>query len=437
MIRTINPIKSLRACQRATYASTSAIAPEAKITSGEFGVKLVSQDSGAPLSTLSLFVKAGSRYETKYGVAHYLKNFAYKNTTKRTSFRITREAELQGATISAALSRENIVYTAQFFREDTPYFIESLSDVLQHTKFADYELLDVAPQVAFETAASSSEAQVIDSIHNVAFRQGLGNSIFAKSNSGVNINDIKSYAQQALNTKDVVFAGINIDHEVASQQLNELFYDTTASSGLSTQASKYHGGEVRAEASGPYGHIAYAFEGAAYGSDKEATLLVLKHLLGGQNQVKWGEGVSPLAKVANTHQDAQISAFNFSYSDAGLFGIYVKAPTKQVASATEAALAKLKEVSSKLSQDELKRAINQAKLEVLVSSESQSSNVHHLGSQVSLIGKSLSTSERIAQIEKVSEKELSESVKQLIATKPSISIQGSLNYLPYADQLKL
>lgn len=59
--------RSTRAAAR-TYATVS----EAS------GVKVAGIDNGQPTTTISVVVKAGSRYETRPGVAHALKNFAFK-----------------------------------------------------------------------------------------------------------------------------------------------------------------------------------------------------------------------------------------------------------------------------------------------------------------------------------------------------------------------
>ena len=42
------------------------------------GVKVAAADNGEPTTAVTVLVKAGSRYETKPGVAHALKNFAFK-----------------------------------------------------------------------------------------------------------------------------------------------------------------------------------------------------------------------------------------------------------------------------------------------------------------------------------------------------------------------
>lgn len=42
------------------------------------GVKVAALDHGQPTAAVTFLVKAGSRFETKPGVAHALKNFAFK-----------------------------------------------------------------------------------------------------------------------------------------------------------------------------------------------------------------------------------------------------------------------------------------------------------------------------------------------------------------------
>lgn len=42
------------------------------------GVSVAAVDHGQPTAAVTVLVKAGSRYETQQGVAHLLKNFAFK-----------------------------------------------------------------------------------------------------------------------------------------------------------------------------------------------------------------------------------------------------------------------------------------------------------------------------------------------------------------------
>jgi ubiquinol-cytochrome c reductase core subunit 2 len=61
-------------------ASKSLARTYATTVSEASGVKVAGYERGAPAGTVNLtvVVKAGSRYETRPGVAHVLKNFAFK-----------------------------------------------------------------------------------------------------------------------------------------------------------------------------------------------------------------------------------------------------------------------------------------------------------------------------------------------------------------------
>ena len=61
------------------------------------GVKVAALDNGEPTSAVTFLVKAGSRYESKPGVAHALKGYAFKvrhlctlNNLLECGFKITR-----------------------------------------------------------------------------------------------------------------------------------------------------------------------------------------------------------------------------------------------------------------------------------------------------------------------------------------------------------
>ena len=50
------------------------------------GMRVATEDSGAPTATVGLWIDTGSRYETaaNNGVAHFLEHMAFKGTEKRT-----------------------------------------------------------------------------------------------------------------------------------------------------------------------------------------------------------------------------------------------------------------------------------------------------------------------------------------------------------------
>ena len=68
----------LRASTTTVRNSTRLARPFATVVDSASGVKVAAIDHGQPTSAVTFLVKAGSRFENKPGVAHALKNFAFK-----------------------------------------------------------------------------------------------------------------------------------------------------------------------------------------------------------------------------------------------------------------------------------------------------------------------------------------------------------------------
>ncbi|CEJ04033.1 hypothetical protein RMCBS344292_18003 [Rhizopus microsporus] len=109
----------INAASKATYA-TAATANSIKITSASNGVKVASSQEPGQTASLAVVVNGGARAEVgdNAGVAHFLKNYGFKNSYNRTAFRIVREAELAGGVLSTNLTRETLVYAAEFLKGD-------------------------------------------------------------------------------------------------------------------------------------------------------------------------------------------------------------------------------------------------------------------------------------------------------------------------------
>lgn len=65
----------LRAARLASQSSRRSFAT---VVDAAGGVKVAALDNGQPISTVTVLLKAGSRYEQKPGLAHVLSNFAFK-----------------------------------------------------------------------------------------------------------------------------------------------------------------------------------------------------------------------------------------------------------------------------------------------------------------------------------------------------------------------
>ncbi|KAG0301892.1 ubiquinol-cytochrome c reductase core subunit 1 [Dissophora globulifera] len=376
------------------------------VTKTSNGVKVSALDESSPTASVSLVINAGARFEPKgkAGIAHFVKNFGFKNNGHRSAFRITRETELVGGVLTSNLGRESVTFTAECLKEDVPYFVEVFGDLVAQTKFADHEFHSVATQVASEYHAveATPEVAVIEAVHSAAFRNGLGNPIYAASYSDVTTDDLKQFAADHFVANKIALVATGISEAELKSLADTAFAKVAAGSAAKVEASKYFGGDVRVPFNTQLGHVAVAFEGAAAGTPDFYTAQVLRSLLGGDRFVKWStSGVSPLAAAASKiGNSAQITAFNFGYSDAGLFGVYAQAENNAIEQAAKAAVDSLKAAAKSVSAEDFKRALAQAKFESASRYESRVSATELLGAQA-LQGQKVTASESLAALEKV------------------------------------
>ncbi|EST07459.1 Peptidase M16, N-terminal [Kalmanozyma brasiliensis GHG001] len=431
-------LRTAAAAQRRTFTTANAS-----------GVSTAAADDGALTSTVTVAIKAGSRYESAPGVAHVLKNYLFKSNQKRSALRLVREAEFYGGVLSTALTKEHLLLTAEFLRGDEDFFVEVLGDVLTKSKFAAHEFNEeVLPQVQSEYAQALANPAVLgyDNLLQTAYRQrALGHSLFASPSSPVSHRQVVDFAHAAFAKNNIAVLGTGIDSGKLSQLVSSHFGELSASASVSSPASKYFGGEQRVAFSAPHGaentraahgHFFIAFEGAGHkDASASANLAVLRSLLGGESSVKWSNGVSPLSQIAESVAGAQANAFNLTFSDSGVFGAHVSAPNASVQQAAAKVAQALKNVAGGLKEETIQAAVAKAKFERATVLENRTASHELVSAQLLEAGKVATLEESFAALEGVKANSLAKIAEKLLKSKPTTVAVGDVHVLPYADEV--
>ncbi|KAG9289834.1 hypothetical protein G9A89_015414 [Geosiphon pyriformis] len=409
------------------------------VTKSTNGVTVVAVEDSAPAVSVAVVVKAGPRVETteNIGVSNYLKNFAFKETTKRTAFRTTRETELLGGLLSANLTRENLVLSAEFLENDLPFFIEILSDTITNAKYNPWDFEEVKENVKFETEAAHHipEILALDAAHAVAFRNGLGNSLFADSTTKVkSIEDVKAFAGQVYTTPNITIIGTGIDSKKLTSLIDQYFKELSNGSSIISSPTKYFGGDSRIPIPSEKSHFVLAFPGAATGTSDFAALQVLRFILGAEKHTKWGEGVSPLAQSANKYlTGTRTNTFNAGYSDTGLFGVYIEGSSASVNEVAHAAAEKLKKISQNILNEDFKRAIAKAKFDTAASYETRAAKTEIVSGQIPSFAKATPVTTALSLYDDLNSDYVQSVAQKIIKTKPTAIAVGDIRSLPFAD----
>lgn len=314
-------------------------------------VKLVSRDAAGSLSTLSVKINNSGSKAGKTGVAHLLSKFAFLNTETKSALRFTRESELLGGVFSSHVTRDAIVLNTQFLKQDLPYYVEALANVLAKPLFRPHEFTEtVVPVAAAESdvAHADNGFVALQALHELSFRKGLGSPLYFDQASKVTFDDVKEFAAGAYTAGNVsiIASGVNeadLANFVAESAFSALPAGTTAAAPVTT----FKGKETRIRAPGAsVAAIAVPVSTSDFAKYEVLSAAVGTSVLPG--------AASPLATIPGA--DSKL----YKYEDAGLFVVSVSGDAGAVASGIKAAV---KAVSS-VSASQLTGAVKAAELSV-------------------------------------------------------------------------
>lgn len=201
---------------------------------------IVAKECPGNLSVLKVKVHGGSRYATKDGVSHLLSRFNFQNTNTKSALRLVRESELLGGCTKSYVDREFITLEARFLKENLPYYVNALSNVLYKTSFRPHELPEsVIPAARYDLAIADSNPcnQAEDVLYNISFRDGLGNPLLYDSVEKVTIEDIKNFSDKVYTKDNIIIEGVGINEADLKKFVTEsLFNSLPQGSNLASSA---------------------------------------------------------------------------------------------------------------------------------------------------------------------------------------------------------
>ncbi|KAF6272528.1 ubiquinol-cytochrome c reductase core protein 2 [Rhinolophus ferrumequinum] len=359
------------------------------------GLVIASLENYAPASRIGLFIKAGSRYEdsNNLGISHLLRLATSLTTKGASSFKITRGIEAVGGKLSVTSTRENMAYTVECLRDDVDILMEFLLNVTTSPEFRRWEVAALQSQLRIDKAVAfqNPQARVIENLHAAAYRNTLANSLYCPDYriGKVTPDELHHYVQNHFTSARMALIGLGVGHPVL-KQVAEQFLNVRGGLGLSGAKTRYRGGEIREQSGDSLVHAAFVAESAAAGSAEANAFSVLQHILGAGPHVKRGDNTTSAlyqAVAKGIHQPFDVSAFNASYSDSGLFGIYTIAQAAAAGDVIKAAYSQVKTIAQgNLASADVQIAKNKLKAGYLMYVESSEGSLNEIGSQALIAG---------------------------------------------------
>ncbi|GME78078.1 unnamed protein product [Ambrosiozyma monospora] len=178
-------------------------------------VKVSTTPSTAPsaVSTLKVIIKNAGSKSGPAGLAHLAAASSFLDTVSKTGLRLKRESELLGGEYKSSITRDNIILEATFLKENLPYFVNVLGNVLTETQYKPHELKEIALPYASAVsygASSTPSFAALEELHAISFRKGLGNPLYYDGSKSYTSEDVAAFAKSAISSESVEIVGENV-----------------------------------------------------------------------------------------------------------------------------------------------------------------------------------------------------------------------------------
>ncbi|KAL7422455.1 Mitochondrial-processing peptidase subunit beta [Cryptotrichosporon argae] len=361
---------------------------------------------GLQTSTVGLWIDAGSRADAPNasGTAHFLEHLAFKGTKLRDQTKLELEVEDLGAHLNAYTSREQTVYYAKAFDKDVPSAVGILADILQNSKL-DESAIERERDVILreqEEVDKQLEEVVFDHLHAIAFQnQPLGNTILGPKEhiNSISKGDLSSYIAKNYTADRMVLVGAgSVQHEALVELAEKNFASLPVSAnpiplGQSAHApTVFSGAEVRMrDDTKPTLNLAIAVEGVGWKSPDYWAMLVMQSIFGNWDRSLGASSLlsSRLSHIISSNGLANsYMSFSTSYSDTGLWGIYlVSEAATRIDDLVHFTLKEWTRMSLAPTSGEVERAKSQLKASLLLGLDGTTAIAEDIGRQIITTGK--------------------------------------------------
>jgi processing peptidase subunit alpha len=429
-------------------------APAVELTTLSNGIRVVSQETYGQVSTVGVVSNLGSRLESKAGMTQLLELLSFGDTSKYTGLQITQTLQDWGGTRFVSAGREQSLWCIDVLRPNVDAGLELLLDqAILNPAFSTNEMDEAAQVLGFQSLDMPPELLLSEAIQSAAYGsdQQLGKPHFAMTNPDITRDDLHRFWTSYIveNPSGLVVAGAGVSHEQLVERA-ERHLGGLVQRPLPTPLveSRYVGGkqELRHTPNSPDGMVRIALcvpTGGWHSPNDLVTTCVLQTLLGGGNSFSaGGPGKGMYSRlyreVLNRYSWAESSeAFTTFFHEQGLWGISGTTIPGKARDMTRVICGHLARLAVEpVSEEELSRARNMLKCNVLTQLESRIVLFEDLGRQVLTYGSREDIATTCHKIESVTARDVRELAQRSLQFPVTLAAVGEdLQSLPDVSEV--
>jgi predicted Zn-dependent peptidase len=382
------------------------------------GLRIVTEHIESVKSvSVGIWVKTGGRNETEKqaGITHFLEHMLFKGTDSRSSYDIALSMEAVGGYLNAFTSSEYTCYYARCLNTQLDRALDVLSDMVLHPSFPEEEVEKEKKVVIEEMKMyrDSPDDYLFEEFNSKIFEgHELGRPVlgYEKAVSAFTRKDLYDYMSDRYYPGNMLIsvAG-NVDHKKVVEVVKEYFDNLEPKDSIEQEQPlpPFKNENITLTKSIEQTHYVYGRRGLNFDHNDKYLLLMANTVLGGGMSSRLHQNVRE--KYGYCYS---IQPFNQSYTDTGLWGIYVGTDKEYVDHVRELIKKELKQMQDEpVPKKELDEAKAQLKGKLLLSQESTSNRMTRLAKSELYFGRFVTLDELVENIDSVTAEDIQEFVQ--------------------------
>lgn len=377
------------------------------------GIQVVYLRREAFVGHLGVMIQGGSRYENpdEEGLAHFLEHCIFKGTTKRKAFDIFTDLDCVGGELNAFTNKEEICVHASFRKNHFTIASELLGDIVQNASFPEDEILKEKEVVLDEIISylDNPSERIFDEFEGLIFKgDSLGYNILGTEMSVKSFtrDHLLAYKDRYFSPSNIVISFVgDIPIDVLTEVLEKDFSQMKGGEVVKRKVdlNKFEAFDEKAKKANFQTHTLIGGRAPSYNDSTRRAMTLLTNVLGGP-----ALNSRLILSIREKYGYAyNIEANYSSYSDSGIWNIYMGTDKKHLKKAIDLIYKELKLIREiPLTEKELEEGKEQLKGHIALSLDSNLELMFSQAKSIMIHGKVDSISDVYQQIDEITSQEL-------------------------------
>jgi predicted Zn-dependent peptidase len=361
--------------------------------------------------SIGVWLARGSRHETaeRSGIAHFVEHMLFKGTTTRTAEDIAQAIDSVGGQIDAFTSKEYAGYYIKVLDEHVPFALDVLSDVVLRPAFGADDI-DREKKVVLEEIKMVEDTpdDLVHELFTQNFWEGhpLGRPILGTPETveALTRDALRDHFADAYTASNMIIAAAgNLEHERIRDVVARSFSEVPRAGSPTADVAPPAAPRVQTRHKAvEQSHICLGSVAYPQNHARRYVSYIMNTVLGGSMSSRLFQNIREKRGLAY----AVFSGLT-AYRDAGMFNVYAGCASESVGEVIDLVVEELRAIkSSPLSADELRRAKDHLKGNLMLGLESTSARMTHLARQDIYFDRPFTLDETLEGIERVAGEEV-------------------------------